>query len=282
MESPWLQIRYSSTTSSPISSRTPSTAWKVWLSAWLAKISASECSGHPQKAGSGLFYLRVQCIQICQPDSKECKLMSAPTLCIEKGLIEKNKPGTGSTNDKPTFLVKNPRESMPNSSKSCSILHVTLGVPGSIDWPLRNAIGHWKEVLLHNELQRSNWSIARKAFSDIWPSKKVHDMGFRCRLRHRLTLHFVLQHVSTTTNIHNRRTMYCAHACIISWRSLQFSSKSKCQVRSPSVSQSTFLPCLFGATTTNDKANPASMKITSKYCIPTSKKQMPFANLNWS
>lgn len=70
--------------------------------------------------------------------------MSAPTLCIEKGLIEKNKPGTGSTNDKPTFLVKNPRETMPNSSKSCNILHITLGVPGSVDWPLRNAIGHWR------------------------------------------------------------------------------------------------------------------------------------------
>ena len=60
------------------SSLTHSTAWKVWLSAGLANISAWECSGHRQEAGSGwrlksaeiidLFYL--QCIQICQPDLK--------------------------------------------------------------------------------------------------------------------------------------------------------------------------------------------------------------------
>ena len=169
---------------------------------------------------------------------------------------------------------------MPISSKSCNILHVTLGVPGGVDWPLRNAIGHWREVLLHNELQRSNWLIAKKAFADIWPPKKVHHMGFRCRLRHRFTLHSVLQHVSTKTNIHNRCTIFCAHSCIISLRSLQFSSK--CQVWSSSVSQSTFLPCLFGTTTTNDKANPASMKITSKYPHLHKKIYLPFANLNWS
>lgn len=100
-------------------------------------------------------------------------------------------------------------------------------------------------------------------------TKKVHDMGFRCRFRHRFTLHSVLQHVSTKTKIHNRCTIFCAHACIISLRSLQFSSK--CQVWSSSVSQSTFLPCLFGTTTTNDKANPASVKITSKYPHPQKK-----------
>ena len=200
MESPWLQFQYHQLTNS---SRTTSTAWKVWLSAWLAKISASE------------FYLRVQCIQICQPDSKECKLMSAPTLCIEKGLIEKNKPGTGSTNDKPTFLVKNPRETMPNSSKSCNIFHITLGVPGSVDWPLRNAIGHWR-------------CCFTTSFKDqIGKLQERHSQTFG----------------------HQKKSM--------TWDSNV--------VWSSSVSQSTFLPCLFGTTTTNDKANPASMKITSKY-----------------
>lgn len=74
MESPWLQSSwYASTTSPPTA---------------LAPQAQPGTYGYqpdwPKSPPRSFIYEYTAFIQICQPDSKECKLMSAPTLCIEK------------------------------------------------------------------------------------------------------------------------------------------------------------------------------------------------------